>query len=144
MSSLEDLLGSLTGGQTQTGAAPQAGGGGTGSLLATLAPTIASMLAGGGLQKILQQLQAKGRSNKASSWVSTGENQPLSADEVKEVVGEDQVRAAAAQAGVSEDEAAGGLAELLPQIVDKASPDGQLIDEKSLDDALGKLASAAR
>jgi uncharacterized protein YidB (DUF937 family) len=46
--------------------------------------------------------------------------------------------------GVSEDEAAGGLAELLPQIVDKASPDGQLMDEKSLDDALGKLASAAR
>jgi uncharacterized protein YidB (DUF937 family) len=82
--------------------------------------------------------------DKASSWVSTGENQPLSADEVKEVVGEDQVRAAAAQAGVSEDEAAGGLAELLPQIVDKASPDGQLMDEKSLDDALGKLASAAR
>jgi uncharacterized protein YidB (DUF937 family) len=39
--------------------------------------------------------------------------------------------------------AAGGLAEL-PQIVDKASPDGQLMDEKSLDDALGKLASAAR
>jgi hypothetical protein len=99
MSSLEDLLGSLTGGQTQTGAAPQAGGGGTGSLLATLAPIIANMLAGGGLQKILQQLQAKGRSNKASSWVSTGENQPLSADEVKEVVGEDQVRAAVAQAG---------------------------------------------
>lgn len=102
------------------------------------------MLAGGGLQKILQQLQAKGMNDKASSWVSTGENQPLSADEVKEVVGEDQVRAAAAQAGVSEDEAAGGLAELLPQIVDKASPDGQLMDEKSLDDALGKLASAAR
>jgi uncharacterized protein YidB (DUF937 family) len=144
MSSLEDLLGSLTGGRTQTEAAPQAGGGGTGSLLATLAPIIASMLAGGGLQKILQQLQAKGMNDKASSWVSTGENQPLSADEVKEVVGEDQVRAAAAQAGVSEDEAAGGLAELLPQIVDKASPDGQLMDEKSLDDALGKLASAAR
>lgn len=102
------------------------------------------MLAGGGLQKILQQLQAKGMSNKASSWVSTGENEPISGDEVKEIVGADQVREAAAQAGVSEDEAASGFAELLPQIVDKASPDGQLMDEKSLDDAFGKLVSAAR
>jgi uncharacterized protein YidB (DUF937 family) len=136
---LGDLLGGLTGGSKAAG-----GGGGGASMLAALAPLLASLLAGGGLQKLLSQFQAKGMGAKANSWMSTGENEPLTGEEVRQVVGEDTVRDAASRLGVSEDEAASDLAELIPKLVDNASPEGQLMDEQTLDDAFGKLAAVGR
>jgi uncharacterized protein YidB (DUF937 family) len=135
---LDDLLGGLAGGS-------KAGGGGGGaSMLAALAPLLGSLLAGGGLQKILSQFQAQGMGAKANSWMSTGENEPLTGEEVRQVVGEDTVREAASRLGVSEEEAASDLAQLLPKIVDKASPEGELMDEQTLDDAFGQLAAVGR
>jgi uncharacterized protein YidB (DUF937 family) len=136
---LGDLLGGLTGGSKATG-----GGGGGASMLAALAPLLGSLLASGGLQKLLSQFQAQGMGAKANSWLSTGQNEPLTGEEVRQVVGEDKVREAASRLGVSEDEAASDLAELIPKIVDNASPEGQLMDEQTLDDAFGKLAAVGR
>jgi uncharacterized protein YidB (DUF937 family) len=148
MSQLDDLLGGLLGEKSGGGGlgdllggpiGSRAAAGGGGSLLVALAP----MLAGGGLQKLLGTFHAQGMGGKANSWLSTGENEPLTGDEVRQVVGDDQVREAAKRLGVSEDEAASGLAALIPQIVDKASPDGELMDEQSIDDAFSRLQAAA-
>jgi uncharacterized protein YidB (DUF937 family) len=156
MSQLDDLLGGLLGGKSGggglgdllgglTGGSKAAGGGGGGaSMLAALAPLLGSLLASGGLQKLLSQFQAQGMGAKANSWMSTGENEPLTGEEVRQVVGEETVREAASRLGVSEDEAASDLAQLIPKIVDNASPEGELMDEQTLDDAFGQLATVGR
>jgi uncharacterized protein YidB (DUF937 family) len=98
-----------------------------------LAPLLAGLLSGGGLQKLLAQFQQKGMDDKAQSWVQTGENQPLSADEVRSALGEEKVHEAAQQLGVSDDEAAGTLAQLIPATVDELTPEGRLPSDDQVD-----------
>jgi uncharacterized protein YidB (DUF937 family) len=74
--------------------------------------------------------------DKVDSWIGTGDNRSLSADEVKQALGPDEVKQAAAKAGVSEDQAAGGIAEALPDLINRVSPDGKLPDIGPLDDML--------
>jgi uncharacterized protein YidB (DUF937 family) len=131
MSSLEDILGSLAGGK--------AGGGGAGSMVTALAPVLAGLLAGGGLQKILSGMQGQGLSAQADSWVGTGPNQPVDGKQVEQVLGSDQVKEVAQKLGVSEAEAADTLAEALPQVVDKVSPNGQLPSQQEMDQTFQQL-----
>ena len=97
-------------------------GGNQGGLMRVLA----GLVSGGGLQKLLSQFQQGGMGDKAASWVGTGENQPLEAHEVEQAMGYSQLDQIAQQAGVSRQEAAGGLAQLLPQAVNHLTPDGQV------------------
>ena len=98
------------------------GGGNQGGLMKVLA----GMLSGGGLQSLLGQFQQSGLGDKAASWVGSGENHPLEAHEVEQAMGPGQLDQIAQQAGVSREEAAGGLAQLLPQAVNHLTPDGQV------------------
>jgi uncharacterized protein YidB (DUF937 family) len=93
----------------------------------------------GGVQGLVSKLQSSGLGDKVDSWIGTGQNKAISADEVKQALGPDEVKKAAEQAGVSEDEAAGGIAGLLPDLIDKVSPDGKLPDMGQLDDVIGGL-----
>ena len=90
----------------------------------------------GGLQGILGQLEKSGLGDQVRSWIGTGQNKQVSAQQIREALGEDDVAAVAEKSGVSRDEAASGLADALPQLVDKLSPDGRLPDIGSLDDLL--------
>lgn len=112
-------------------------------MLSMLLPLVGGMLAGGGLQKVLSGFQAKGLSSQADSWVGTEANEPISADQVREVLGDDKVAEIAQKAGVSTEEAADGLAEVLPQVVDKASPGGELRPQAELDSAFEQLQQSA-
>ena len=99
---------------------------------------VGELLAGGGLQKVLAGFQAERASREqASSWLGTGANEPISADDVRKVVGSDELTKIAGQLGISEDEAASALAQVLPAVVDKVSPDGELPPAGELDAALG-------
>jgi uncharacterized protein YidB (DUF937 family) len=80
----------------------------------------------GGLQGLLGQLQEKGLGDQVASWIGTGANQPIGGDQVQAALGSDQLQQLAGQLGVSRGEAADGLAGLLPQVVDKLSPEGNL------------------
>jgi uncharacterized protein YidB (DUF937 family) len=80
----------------------------------------------GGIQGLLGQLQEKGLGDQVASWIGTGANQPISAEHIQNALGSDQVQQLAGQLGVSNDEAASGLASVLPQVVDKLSPEGNL------------------
>ena len=93
----------------------------------------------GGLDGIMSKLQAAGLDDKVQSWIGKGENASLSADEVKKALGPDELTRIAQKSGVSENEAASGLAGALPDIVDKLTPDGKLPDAGGLDDVLGRL-----
>ncbi len=136
MSGLDDILGSVLGGQGGGGLGGILGGGGgaggAGALLA-LAPVVAGLLRGGGLQKLLSQFQQKGMGDKADSWVKPGDNHPLTGDEVRSALGDDQVAQAAQQLGVSEDEAAATLAQVIPATVDRLTPDGAVPADDEID-----------
>jgi uncharacterized protein YidB (DUF937 family) len=133
---LGDLLSGLAGGRQQSGG---------GNLLAALLPVALSMLTksggsgGGGLGGLLSQFQAAGLGQQADSWVSTGANMPLSAEQLINALGRGRVSEIASQAGLTEAQASGGLADLLPDLVNHLTPKGELPAQGEVDDALGGL-----
>jgi uncharacterized protein YidB (DUF937 family) len=93
----------------------------------------------GGLQKILGRLQQGGKASKAESWVSTGANEPVDAADIREALDDDELKSIAQQLGVSEDEAAEAVAQVLPDVVDQTTPEGELPPEETLNERLGRL-----
>ena len=137
---LGDLLGGVLGG----GGGARSGGG---NLLVTLLPLILMMLqnrgeaasAGAGLGGLLQQLQAAGLGQQADSWIGSGETLPVSDEQLRSAFGSDSIHELAVQAGVSDEEASGGLAALLPELVNGLTPQGQLPAQGEVDTALADL-----
>ena len=98
------------------GALLQGQGGGAGGALGGL----------GGLGGLLQQLQQGGLGEAAQSWVSTGQNLPVSADQLQSALGADRIDALAQQVGMPAGDLSSQLAQYLPQVVDQLTPGGQL------------------
>lgn len=80
----------------------------------------------GGITGLLQQFHEKGLGSLVSSWIGTGQNLPISADQIQHVLGSEQVKELAAKAGISPEAASSHLAQLLPMLVDRLTPNGQL------------------
>lgn len=93
----------------------------------------------GGLSGLLQQFQASGLGHLADSWVGTGQNLPISADQVQSALGSEQMRQMAAKVGLDPDALAGKLAEYLPQVIDKITPNGSVPEQSTLQQGLGNL-----
>jgi uncharacterized protein YidB (DUF937 family) len=85
-----------------------------------------------------------GLGDKADSWVGTGKNEALTGEEVEQAIGSDKGDELAQKAGVSHDEAKEGMAEALPEVVDKVTPQGALPDTGSLQEMLAKLLGSTR
>lgn len=81
---------------------------------------------GGGLSGLVEAFQSKGLGDTVSSWVSTGKHLPVSAGQVNSALGSEYVQQLAAKVGISPDVAGSALAGLLPIIVDKLTPNGQM------------------
>ena len=87
----------------------------------------------GGIEGIIKRFQESGLEGILKSWISTDEeNQPISANQVVEVVGQENMSQAAEKVGVSELDASNVLAEYLPKMVDMLTPNGQLPDLNNL------------
>jgi uncharacterized protein YidB (DUF937 family) len=80
----------------------------------------------GGLQGVLGKFQQAGYGDHAQSWVGTGQNMPIDPGALSQIFGQGQLGQIAAQLGMSRDEAAGQLAQTLPNVVDRMTPDGEL------------------
>jgi len=78
----------------------------------------------GGVQGLVNQFEHKGLGGIAHSWVGTGPNQPVSADQLLHVLGSDNVAQFAGKLNVSPEELLNKLSELLPEHVDKMTPGG--------------------
>jgi uncharacterized protein YidB (DUF937 family) len=76
------------------------------------------------LNQIKAKLDSAGLTDKVESWIGTGENIPISADEVKQVMDPERLQGLADKAGVDVDTAAQNVAETLPELVNKLTPDG--------------------
>jgi uncharacterized protein YidB (DUF937 family) len=81
---------------------------------------------GGTLSAIVAKLQQSGFGDQVKSWIGTGHNLPITADQLKQVLGSDVVRQLAAKYNIPIDQVAEVLAHQLPVAIDKASPDGKL------------------
>jgi uncharacterized protein YidB (DUF937 family) len=166
MGLLDDLLGGLAGqamgGRSQPRQA--AGGTSTSAVLMALMPIVLSMLSNrgtrggglgdilgqvlggagggsaGGLGGILAQVQRAGFGEQAASWVSRGANKPISPDAMTQIFGRDGLEQISRQAGLSQDDASRGLSELLPEVIDRVTPDGDVPDADALTRSVADLA----
>jgi uncharacterized protein YidB (DUF937 family) len=161
MGILDDLLGGLAG-QAAGGRAPQqqtrAAAGGAGQVLMALMPIVLQMLsnrgarggsgpgggAPGGLGGLLEQLQRNGFGEQANSWVSRGANKPISPDAMTQIFGHEGLEQISRQAGISPEEASYGLSELLPEVVDRMTPDGAVPDADALANSVDDFARRLR
>jgi uncharacterized protein YidB (DUF937 family) len=80
----------------------------------------------GNLQGVVNQLQQGGLNDQVKSWLGNGANMPVTPDQLKAALGNEQVRQIAEHFGVPVDQALKLLAEHLPAAVDQASPNGTL------------------
>ena len=78
----------------------------------------------GGIQGIVSQFQKQGLGPTVQSWISTGPNQTMTADQVHTVFGQDAIKAMAAKLGMQPDDLAAKLSTALPHVVDKLTPTG--------------------
>ena len=93
----------------------------------------------GGLLGLVNTLRQLGLDDVVSSWISTGENKPISSEQVQNALGEGQINQMAQNMGISHQEVSTGLAGLLPQLIDKLTPDGKLPEGSVLDQGLELL-----
>jgi uncharacterized protein YidB (DUF937 family) len=94
----------------------------------------------GGLGGLVEQFKEKGLGDAVSSWVGTGENLPISAEQISQVLGNGEISRIAEQLGVSPEETSDGLAAVLPQVVDKLTPEGSVPSDDLLSQGLSLLA----
>ena len=80
----------------------------------------------GGLAGLVGQLSGKGLGDIVNSWVSTGKNLPVTPEQLQEGLGDNMIGKIASQAGISTNQVTSQLSKLLPQIVDKLTPDGKI------------------
>jgi len=119
MGMLDGILGNLMGGAM----------GGPGAQRNPLVPVALQILQqNGGIEGVLDKFRQGGYADQAASWQSTGQNLPISGTALQEVLGSGTIGQVAQQLGLSHGEAAGGLAHMLPQVIDKMTPAGTIPD----------------
>ncbi len=122
MGMLDGLLGSLMGGMT---------GGGQQQRNPLLAIALQMLQQNGGIEGILGKFQQAGLGQQADSWVSTGQNLPIDPGALGEIFGQEELGQIARQTGMSQQDVSGGLADLLPGLIDGMTPKGQVPADSS-------------
>ena len=80
----------------------------------------------GGIQGLVEKFQKGGLGQMVNSWVSTGQNQSATPEQVHHTLGPEQIQKLAQELGIPPQQLASQLAELLPQVVDKLTPTGEV------------------
>ena len=104
--------------------------GALGQLEAAVLPVVLSEVLGsgkqGGLNAIVAKLQQAGFGDQVKSWIGNGQNLPITAEQLQQVLGSDTIKQLAARFNIPVDQLAKVLAQQLPAAVDQASPEGKL------------------
>ncbi|MFA8407061.1 YidB family protein [Burkholderia pseudomallei] len=130
---LLDIVGGLIGGQ----------GGNQNALVSTALEFINNQP--GGLNGLIEKFNAGGAGGIIGSWIGTGENQPISPETLQNVLGSDTIGALAQKVGIDPQQASGILAQVLPHVVNGATPNGEVPAGGQLDtsNVLGTLSQLA-
>jgi uncharacterized protein YidB (DUF937 family) len=86
----------------------------------------------GGISGLVDKFKQSGLGDVAASWISTGENKPVSPQQLEAALGADKVAELAKEAGIPVDKGAEVLSQVLPAIVDKMTPEGAIPEEHKL------------
>jgi len=104
--------------------------GALGQLESAVIPIVLSEVLGngsqGGLNAIIAKLQQAGLGDQVKSWLGNGQNLPIAAEQLQQVLGSDTVKQLAARFNIPVDQITQILAQQLPNVIDHASPDGKL------------------
>ena len=117
LDSVAGMLGAAQGGPAADGNA---------ALINAVVGMLGNGSAAGGLGGLVSQFTQGGLGEVIGSWISTGQNLPISAEQLQSVLGSGVMSSLAQQTGLSQGDLAGPLAQILPQVVDRLTPDGQL------------------
>tara|TARA_B110001454_G_scaffold199139_1_gene203695 strand:+ start:220 stop:705 length:486 start_codon:yes stop_codon:yes gene_type:complete len=136
MSLFDSLVGQVAG-------ALNANGGQAGGLMGVVTQLLTDPQHGG-LQGLIQTFEQQGLGQVVASWVGTGQNLPISAEQLSAVLGSEKLQGLAQQVGLDPQALSGQLAQWLPQAVDHLTPQGQLpeagaLQPDALQGALGGL-----
>jgi uncharacterized protein YidB (DUF937 family) len=95
----------------------------------------------GGIGGVLDKFKQGGLADAAASWVGKGENMPVSADQISSVLGSGAIAEMAAKFGISPETLSAQIAEHLPTVIDKMTPDGEVTGDSGnlLSTVLGML-----
>jgi uncharacterized protein YidB (DUF937 family) len=105
-----------------------------------LMSSVIGLLGGqGGLNNLISQFDAKGLGDIIGSWVGTGQNKSISPDQLKGVLGDDTLKNIASKLGLDSNAVTSQLSNLLPDVVDKLTPDGKVPDGDILSQATDLL-----
>ena len=115
MSLLDQVVGALAGGES----------GGSGNLLQVVLQLVNNPRTGG-LEGLIRSFQQGGLGDIVNSWVANGRNLPVSGEQIESVLGGSALQDLAAQLGVSPQQASGSLADVLPQLIDQLTPNGEV------------------
>ena len=92
----------------------------------------------GGLGGLLNKLQQGGLGNETKSWVGSGQNQPVSPNQLGQALGPNIIKTLSQMTGVSEDELTKQLSQGIPVIVNTLTPNGRLPTVAELSNVIGK------
>ena len=103
--------------------------------------TIMNLIGGqsGWLNGLISQFTSKGLGDIISSWVGTGKNLPISAQQIQDVLGSDTVKNLASKLNIDTGSLTSQLSNLLPQVVDKITPDGKVPEGDILNKGMSML-----
>jgi uncharacterized protein YidB (DUF937 family) len=130
-----DKIAEMLGGKQKPGGGPdpsnQQGdqGGVLGNLGGLLTGASAGSVLSGGLGELVERFRQKGQGQAADSWVKTGPNQPLGADQLEQAIGPDVLNTLSQRTGLSREDLLSRLTRELPAAVDKFTPEGRLPTE---------------
>ena len=111
---------------------------GNDSIVSALTGLLGDEKGGLDLGSILGKMQGGDLASMASSWLGGGSNDAIGGDQLRNLLGNEKVSQFASQLGVDEGSALDGLSDVLPNLVDQASPDGSILD------SLGGLSGIAK
>lgn len=131
---LSAILGGLTGGSSA------ASGGGAGNMLLQLA--LSMLQQQGGLGGVLGKFREAGMGAQADSWVGTGQNMNISPNQLEQVLGSGALSDIASKLGMSQDQAGSAMSQVLPELINQLTPQGQVTpdSENSVAEGLEALA----
>ena len=91
----------------------------------------------GGIQGIIEKFQSSGLGDTVASWVGTGQNQPVTPDQISQALGQDNIQVVVKQANIPAEQSGSILSALLPVLIDQLTPNGQVPQQNQMMD-LGK------
>jgi uncharacterized protein YidB (DUF937 family) len=145
MSLLDSVIGALA--NSQPGVQPPAAGATQGTPGSVLLSTVIAMLANGpqaqgagvgGLGDLIGRFTQGGLGDVIGSWIGQGPNAPISGDQLTNALGSDTIGQIAAQLGLTHGETAGQLSQMLPEVINRLTPQGQA-PSGGLGDDMGTL-----